>query len=202
MSEWNPWKHHCVFYRHENISVLMQHSHHVTCLPLMMLTSVIAKNFWALPDILSSLPAIFKSCTTQVGGAQCRPTVHNIVLYHWSGAQRRFHKPISLLTDRQTPTEPVWLLRLLPWERKMLHQFTLAERDWFPLKGGAFWVPVLLSYLLSLLKWGYATLQEKWGEASMLLYRHESSRARGDSVHQVCASNKNFSDSIRPRYPN
>ncbi len=35
--------------------------------------------------------------TMQVSGAQCRLMVHNIVLYHHSGAQHRFHKP-----DRQT----------------------------------------------------------------------------------------------------
>ena len=137
--------------------------------------------------------------------AQRSSVVHNAgphVLYHWSGAQRRFHKPISLLTDRQTPTEPVWLLRLLPWERKMLHQFTLAERDWFPLKGGAFWVPVLLSYLLSLLKWGYATLQEKWGEGKYVSVPSRVKRGGGDSVHQVCASYKNFDNSIRPGYQN
>ena len=29
----------------------------------------------------------------QVGGAQCRLMVHNVALYHWSGAQRRSHKP-------------------------------------------------------------------------------------------------------------
>ncbi len=49
-------------------------------------------------------------CTMQVGGVQLRSMVHNIALYHWSGAQhsfvplkwctRRFHKPSQ--TDGQT----------------------------------------------------------------------------------------------------
>ena len=36
-------------------------------------------------------------CTMQVGGAQCRPMVHNAVLYSLSGAQHSSHKPNSTL---------------------------------------------------------------------------------------------------------
>ena len=38
-------------------------------------------------------------CAMQVGDAPCRSMVHNVALYNWSGAQRRFHKPMSYLTQ-------------------------------------------------------------------------------------------------------
>ena len=41
-------------------------------------------------------------CTTQVGGAQCRSMVHNVVLYSLGGAQRRSHKN---QTDGQSESE-------------------------------------------------------------------------------------------------
>ena len=40
-------------------------------------------------------------CTEQVGDAQCRSIVHNVALYHWSGAHGRFHKPMSNRRDGQ-----------------------------------------------------------------------------------------------------
>ncbi len=36
------------------------------------------------------------------GGAQCRLLVHNVALYHWSGAQRRSHTPTHTYSARLT----------------------------------------------------------------------------------------------------
>ena len=51
-------------------------------------------------------------CTTQVGGAQRRSMVHNVVLYSQGGVQRRSHKP----THTYTQTGPILLTRLLMCE--------------------------------------------------------------------------------------
>ena len=54
-------------------------------------------------------------CTMQVAVAQCRLMVHNIVLYHCSGAQHRSHKHpphtdeidyITLTSDAGSKNEP------------------------------------------------------------------------------------------------
>ncbi len=38
-------------------------------------------------------------CTTQLGGAQRRSVVHNVVLYQRGGAQHSSHKPMHLRTE-------------------------------------------------------------------------------------------------------
>ncbi len=42
-------------------------------------------------------------CTMKVGGAQHRSVVHNVVLYHWDGAQRSSPKYTDTHTQKDSP---------------------------------------------------------------------------------------------------
>ncbi len=55
-------------------------------------------------------------CTSQVGGAQHRSVVHNIVLYCWSGAQHRSHKPGQ--TDKTILLPDCWEVNIVAIFRK------------------------------------------------------------------------------------
>ena len=87
------------------LSVLVTHqiwtkSAHFTHVPCEVVNNQKNEKASGRPPLLMDIgPPCAPWCTTQVGSAHCRSMVHNIVLYPWSGAQRRSHKPRQ--TDRQ-----------------------------------------------------------------------------------------------------